>query len=284
MLRHLMIIMAFLTTPVVANSPATPGDRLILVGTQLAEIVFAIGAGEQVVATHGYREHIKGISSAAPIRGFGPTVRSAETLLAFRPSAIWYMEGGIDMPTLAALKALGIPLHGFPNGWQLTEVPRHVRSMAAALGRVDAGEALIGKFQASLQSISEMPPITPPPSGIFILAGGNRPLLTAGHDSDFHRLITLAGGKNASVHRGYQLLSAEEMLRIAPEIIFLLPAAISKDQTPGIAALPGVSLTPAARDGRYIAIEGHCLTDFGIETPACVQRLRHALLQVGQTP
>lgn len=277
MYRHLIIMLLCATGSVAANPSAAPGDRLILVGTQLAEIVFAVGAGQRVVATHGYRAHIKGIADVAPIRGFGPMVRSAETLLAFRPSAIWYMEGGIDAPALAALRSLDIPVRAFPSGWQLEDIPDHVRSIAKALERVEAGEVLIEEFQAALQSISGLSSLTPPPSGIFILAGGNRPLLTAGRDSDFDRLISLAGGRNASTHRGYQLLSAEEMLRIAPDIIFLLPEAMPSGQPPLVADLPGVSLTPAARQGRYEAIQGHCLTDFGIETPACVQQLRTSL-------
>ncbi len=256
-----------------------PGDRLIVVGTQLAEIVFALDAGDRVVATHGYRDHIPGVEAAEAIQGFGPAVRSAETLLSLRPSAIWFMESRIDEPTLDRLRSLNVPLGQFPNGWTLEAVPDHIASIAKALDRTRQGQQLIAQFNAEKQALSTLPPIADPPSAIFILAGGNRPMLTAGRDSDFQRLIDLAGGKNASSHRGFQLLSAEEMVRIAPDIIFLLDEALPAGRPPVVADLPGLRMTPAARTGRFREIAGHCLSDFGINTPACAQRLRDHLEQ-----
>ena len=104
-------------------------------------------------------------------------------------------------------------------------------------------------------------------------------MLTAGRDSDFQRLIDLARGVNASTHQGYQLLSAEETMRIAPEVIFLLDEAMPDGQPPVVIDLPGLRLTPAARAGRFVTIDGHCLTDFGIYTPSCVLKLRRDLEQ-----
>lgn len=280
-----MLVLSFCLAGSIAwanSSPeplADPGDRLILVGTQLSEIVFALDAGHRVAATHGYRGHIPGIDETPAIQGFGPAVRSAETLLSFRPTAIWFMDGRIDEPTLARLRTLDIPLEHFPNSWTLDEVSGHIASIALALNRSEKGQQLIGRFEAEKQALEALPILNDPPTAIFILAGGNRPMLTAGRDSNFQRLMDLAGGQNASTHRGFQLLSAEEMVRIAPDIIFLLDEALPPDRPPIVADLPGLRLTPAARAGRFREIAGHCLSDFGINTPACATRLRTALEQ-----
>lgn len=280
-LLSFLMCLATISSPGLANDPMKemedPGERLILVGTQLAEIVFALGAGERVAATHGYRDHIPSIEQTEAIRGFGPAVRSAETLLAFRPSAVWYMDSRIDEPTLAALAAIGTPLTRFPNAWTIEDIPAHIERIASALDRKAAGKALVADFLDQTAALAALPALDPQPSAIFILAGGNRPMLTAGRDSDFQRLMDLAGGRNASSHRGFQLLSAEEMMRIAPDIIFLLDEALPPGQPPVVAELPGLRFTPAARQGRYREIKGYCLSDFGINTPRCARRLRETL-------
>lgn len=102
-------------------------------------------------------------------------------------------------------------------------------------------------------------------------------MLVNGRDATFAELIHRAGGRNASQHEGYRLLSAEEMLRIAPDFIFVLDEAIDARGQAIVLDLPGLRQTPAGRNGRIQTIEGHCLTDFGINTPACVGRLRETL-------
>jgi iron complex transport system substrate-binding protein len=260
-------------------STAQSQERLVVAGQQLNEIIFALGAGDKVVATHGYREHIPGVESAAQVLGFGPMVRSAESLLAFRPTAVWVMDERIDEATLAQLRAVGIPVEQFPKSWTLDQVPDFIGDIARRLSVESAAAAVVTAFSLELAQVRSLQPLVAAPPSIFILAGGNRPMLTAGRDSDFQRLIDLARGVNASTHQGYQLLSAEETMRIAPEVIFLLDEALPDGQPPVVIDLPGLRLTPAARAGRFVTIDGHCLTDFGIYTPSCVLKLRRDLEQ-----
>jgi|GEM_PF-5334846 len=260
-------------------SSAQSQESLVVVGQQLNEIIFALGAGDQVVATHGYREHIAGVDSADQILGFGPMVRSAESLLAFRPTAIWVMDERIDEPTLAQLNSVGVTVEHFPKSWSLDQVPGFIEDIAKRLNVDSAASQVTARFMSDLAQVRALQPLDPAPPSIFILAGGNRPMLTAGRDSDFQRLSDLAGGFNASTHVGYQLLSAEETMRIAPELIFLLDEAMPAGQPPVVIDLPGLRLTPAAKASRFVTIDGHCLTDFGIYTPSCVLKLRHELEQ-----
>lgn len=277
-MRTSVIVLLLLLLPVRAIAE----ERLVVVGQQLNEIVFALGAGDRVVATHGYRDHIPGIDSAAQIQGFGPMVRSAENLLAYRPTAVWAMKGRVEDTVLQQLSAVGVPVELFPDSWRLEQIPAYIEDIAERLATKDSAQQVIDSFTRQHNKISALSSLEAAPAAIFILAGGNRPMLVAGADSDFQRLMDLAGGVNSSSHRGYQLLSAEETMRLAPEVIFLLDEAMPEGQPPVVTALPGLRLTPAARTGTFITIDGHCLTDFGIYTPACVISLRQSLEKVAR--
>lgn len=250
-------------------------ERLVIIGHQLTEIVFELGADDQVVGLHGYVDHIPGAAGLPRLRG--PRQTSAEGVLSFRPTTVWVMEDRASPEMLRQLEGVGVSVVSFPGDWALDEVPRRVVEVAEGLGRREAGEALARRFVEELNAISEMPPPAPR-RAMFVLGGGGRPLLVAGKDTTVAKMISLAGGVNVTEHSGYQLLGPEAIMRSAPELILMLADAKRDDGQPVILDLPGIRHTPAAREQRWQVVEGHCISGgMSLSTPACIRAIRRSL-------
>ncbi|RFA34626.1 hypothetical protein [Alkalilimnicola ehrlichii] len=86
-------------------------QRLVVIGHQLTEIVFALDAGDTVVGVHGYVDHIPGAAELPRLRG--PRQTSAESVLAFRPTDVWIMDGRATPEMAHQLQAVGINVQFF---------------------------------------------------------------------------------------------------------------------------------------------------------------------------
>lgn len=251
------------------------GERLVLIGHQLTEVVFALGAGERVVGVHGYVDHVAGAEALPRLRG--PRQTSAEGVLSLRPTQVWAMEGRGTPEMFERLERVGVPVTLFGGEWTLDDVPERILEVASALGESRAGERLAEQFMAELAAASTVA-AGDRPRAIFVLGGGGRPLLVAGDDTTVAEMIALAGGENVTEHSGYRLLSAEEVMRRAPELILMLPDAVGDGEVPVILALPGLRHTPAAQDGHWQVVPGHCISGgMGLSTPDCIRAIRTAL-------
>lgn len=253
-------------------------ERLVLIGHQLTEIAFALGAGDSVAGVHGYVDHIAGAEALPRLRG--PRQTSAEGVLSFRPTQVWAMEDRAAPEMFDQLQRVGVPVTLFGGEWTLDEVPERVIEVAQALGQRQDGEQLVEQFAAELAAAAETS-AGYRPRAMFVLGGGGRPLLVAGGDTTVADMIQLAGGENVTEHSGYQLLSAEAVMRSAPEVILMLPDAQQDGDVPVILDLPGIRHTPAAQQAQWHAVEGHCISGgMGLSTPGCISAIRASLREV----
>lgn len=277
-MRPLLLLLGLLgSTP----SAAAPPERIAVISAPVAEILFALGVGERIVALRGYVDHIPGAERVPRMRDGGPVLRSAEPVLAFRPQALWFSEGQVQPEVLAQLRAVGLALRAFPERFDEDALLATVAELGAEFGKREEAEAVAAQFRAEMEAIRRLPRLDPPPRALFVLAGGNRPQLIAGRDSLFTALIEMAGGLHPAEHEGYKLLSPEALIKLAPEIIFVIGEAIGPDGLPIVFSLPGMGQTPAGRARRFGIIGGHCLGHVGLSWPACVRAVRAALVGQG---
>ena len=90
------------------------------------------------------------------------------------------------------------------------------------------------------------------------------------------RMIQWAGGQNAiDSAGGMERLTPELIARLAPDVIIATDVGFDRVGSEAkFAALPGVSLTPAARAGRIYRVDETEVMYFGPRTPATVRKLR----------
>ena len=103
--------------------------------------------------------------------------------------------------------------------------------------------------------------------------------MNAGRDTTADAMIRLAGGQNALTDfEGYKPLSTEALTAAAPDVLLLPDHTLTTlGGETGLARVPGLTLTPAWRNRRIVAMDALLLLGFGPRTGAAVATLARRL-------
>ena len=242
-------------------------QRVVAVGGAVTEIVYALGAENLLVGTDttGYWPPP---AAALPKVGYQRTL-SAEGILSLRPDLLIVTAQAGPPAVLQQVQAAKISLLALEDGRSLQDVEEAVRVLAAALGRREAGAQLLANLMQQREALGRLTAAkNAPPRVLFLLHHGGGPPLVAGRETAADSIIALSGAENVVQDwRGYKPLTPESAVALAPDI--LLTTTQSLEQSGGAAALwrlPGLGLTPAARDKRLIAMDALLLLGFGPRT------------------
>lgn len=265
-----------------------PAERLVVIGGGLTEIVFALGAGDQVVATDTTSIYPPA-AEALPKLGYQRTL-AVEGVLALAPTRIIAGPEAGPPRVIDQLRGAGIPVQQLAEDYDLGTVSRRIRVLGAALKRDAAAEALAQSVEADLAALQAAIAAQGGrrPRVLFLLSVGQGAPMAAGRDTAAHAIITAAGGDNplgapgAAGYRGYKPLSVENAALADPEILLITRQSL--DLVGGIDALlaqPGLNMTQAARTRRVLALDALYLLGFGPRLPRAVADLAAQFRMVG---
>lgn len=128
-----------------------PAERLITLSPHLAELVFAAGAGKNLVATVAYSEYPK---AAASLPRVGDAFRTdVERVLALSPDLVIAWDSGNPRQAVAQLVSLGIPV------WSVeirepAEIAEVMRAIGEASGTAAEANVAAADFQRKLNQLS----------------------------------------------------------------------------------------------------------------------------------
>jgi len=249
-------------------------QRIVSIGGDVTEIVFALGAGDRVIAiddTATWPPEATELPSVGYMRALG-----AEGVLSVNPDLILLSEGSGPPEVVQQLEASGVPVVRVPYEQSLDGVRAKVGAVAGALGLEAEGQALIADFDAELAEIQAAVEALPEtPRALFLLTT-DTPMLAAGDQTSADSIIRLAGGENVmSQQSGYRPLSTESVVVAAPDHLILMAHVF--DGLEALRSNPILALTPAVTSGRVHAIDGTLLLGFGPRTPLAIRLLAEAL-------
>jgi iron complex transport system substrate-binding protein len=249
--------------------------RLVILGSNLAEMVTAMGGAHQVVGIGAGAEHIEELAHVPVIPGFRNT--SAENLLSLKPSAALVNSRQARPELIQQLELSGVTVHTFADDvGNIESVVHNLQKIGRVLNREAQSAKLIKQFYEELSEAKQrVAKVTSKPKGLFILSGGGRPTLVAGENTDIALLIEMAGGQNVTqgIH-GFKPMSQEKMLAAAPEFILVNTEGLEvKGDLPVSLSAPGALLTPAGKRQNIITLPSSYLTGLGINTPKAILSL-----------
>ena len=249
--------------PAASAAPAKKDDvRIVSAGSGVTEIIYALGAGDQVVAADATSSYPVEVNKL-PKLGYHKQL-SAEGILAMAPTML---VGTADMgppATLDQLKSAGLTIKALPVDNSVENIETRIEALATLLDKEDEGEKLWQEINVSLKQAQTLSDSHEKKARVmFVLAMGGRTPTVAGEGSAANAIINLAGGYNmaADDFKGYKALSNEALLLLAPEVIIYPGSVSNPDMTPEklLEQMPILKQTPAGKNGRIIAIDGTLL-------------------------
>jgi iron complex transport system substrate-binding protein len=245
-------------------SLAGPAQRVVSLAPSNTEILFAIGAGPQVVGRDDlsdYPAEVAGIQSVGGNMGNF----SSEAIVALKPDLVLVAE--ISPPELVkTLEGLGLTVFYLSNPTTLDGLYANIETVAKLTGHVDETAALIPSLKARVSAVdAKLVGVSEKPTVFYELdaTDPSKPY-TAGPGTFIDQLIQRAGAVNAAstLKDQYPQISLEELVVLNPDVILLSDSAYGV--TPEkVAARAGWGTLSAIKNGRVYPFDYHLLSNPG---------------------
>ena len=239
-------------------------EPLVTIGPSVTEIVYALGAGDQIIGTDQSSKTPEGAKVAK--LGYHRQL-SAEGLISLRPSRIIGTDNMGPPAVLEQLKAAGVEVTIMPSGNTLNDLYQQINALADLFDRESAGAELRQNLQKDITVVNKLAEKAKAKYGrttkvIYMMAYGGTPLI-AGGNTTLDSLISLVGAQNPAKvsFSGYKPVTAEALLTMAPDVILVGQAVLNtaKNADGVLKLLPGIQTTPAGKNKAVVAIDDTAL-------------------------
>jgi iron complex transport system substrate-binding protein len=255
-----MAIAALLAAPVAAQRP----QRIVSLIPAVTEILFAIGAGPQVVAVSSFDDYPP---EAKKLPRVGALLDpDLERILSLRPDFVVLYGSQQDLAQQLARSHIGVYTYRHAG---LADVTQTIREIGTRAGHEAEAQALASGIDASLDRIRQRVAGRPRPRTLLVFAheiGALRGIYASGGVGFLADMLDVAGGTNvfADVQRESVQATTELILARRPDVILEVrgdanEAGPLETEAAVWKALPSV---PAVRNGRI-----HFIVDERIVRP-----------------
>lgn len=232
---------------------ANGAERIVALSPSINEILFALGAGEEVIANTEYCNYPSEAKRRPKVGGyFSP---SLEKILALKPTLVILQENNAMLAS--KLERLGIRTIVIKID-TYRSIRESIFTIARAVNKKEEGAKIVGGLDRKLRSLAGIV------NGkkILMVFGQNtdlsKPLYVSGQNLYFDDIIRASGNRNAlqSSRKGQPVVNMEQVIGMNPDIVVLLaPNTAQMGLTPAELIRPWKKLPiDAARGNRiYVA-------------------------------
>jgi iron complex transport system substrate-binding protein len=237
-------------------------ERIVIAGGSLTEIVFALGAGDQVVGVDKTSSYPKSVKQLPQI-GYWKLL-NIEGILSLKPSLFITLSDAEPKNVISQVnqaKVDVLSLQRVPGTIDLLYL--NITKIADKLNKQSEGQQLINRIKNNLIQIQDKIANQPNKAKVLFLMSMGGTNSVAGKNTTADALITIAGGENLATHISYKTYTPESLIAMNPEVIVLNNHSI--EQLGGMEKLntiAGITQTAAFKNHRIITIDDSYL--FGI--------------------
>lgn len=252
-------------------------SRLVSVGGAATEIVYALGAGDKLVArdqTSTYPEEARELVDIGYMRRLSP-----EGVLSVNPTGILLSEGSGPPETLEVLKKASVPIVIIPDDYTGEGVLTKIEIVGKALGLEGKAKRLADDVARDLKAAEKISTSQNPRKRVlFIISAQDGRITASGTGTGANGIITLAGGVNAiEAYPGYKQLTDEAIEKAAPDMILTMNIGKDSVRKDELLKNPALANSPAGRSGNIVQMDSLYLLGFGPRTGAASRELSEKL-------
>lgn len=275
-LRVALILALAACVPLMAQAPL----RIISLVPNLTEMLFAIGAGPQVVAVSSFDRDPEAVRALPRVGALlDPDV---ERILSLRPDLV--ITYGSQAELKAQLARTGIAAFDYRHGG-LADALATLRALGLRTGHQAEADALALRIERQIAATRARVAGRPRPRTLLVFGrepGSLRNIYAVGGTGFLHDMLEAAGGHNvfADVARESVQATTEVILARAPEVILEIRGGTdpARADVPGDrAAWQTLASVPAVRQGRIVVLQGSWLTVPGPRVADAIDRFAAAL-------
>jgi iron complex transport system substrate-binding protein len=202
---------------------AQPAQRIISIAPSNTELLFAVGAGAQVVGREelsDYPEAARKVESIGSVYG----KLNTEAIVALKPDLVLAAE--INAPEqVKSLEDLGLTVYYLSNPADFDGLYENLKIVGALTGQAAEADQLRRSIAARYQAVTEKVAASSGKPKVFYEIDATDPAkpFTAGPGTFIDRLIDLAGGHNIgqALKDQFAAISSEELVKQNPDLIIL---------------------------------------------------------------
>ncbi|MGL4615273.1 MAG: cobalamin-binding protein [Shewanella sp.] len=195
---------------------AQPAKRIVALSPHSVEMLYAIGAGDAIVATTDYADYPEAAKHIPRIGGYYGI--QMERVLALAPDLIVVWDSGNKAEDISQLKELGFTLyHSSPN--RLEDVARELEELGELTGKREQAKQMAADYRAQLMALRLENEHKTAVKVFYQL--WSTPLMTVSKNSWIQQLIDVCHGQNVfyAAPSDYPQVSLENVLLVMPEVI-----------------------------------------------------------------
>jgi iron complex transport system substrate-binding protein len=242
--------------------------RIVSIAPSATEILFAIGAGDRIIADTTYCDYPPAAAKLPKIGGYSnPDV---EKILALSPDLVLGARGN-PVELINQLHALKLTVAAIDADGSLEQVFESIRLIGRIAGERQQATDLVKTLEArQMAVVKKMADLDDAmrPRVLFVFVPGD--LFSAGKGSFIDEIIRLGGGENiaAKSKSAWPQLSMETVIADDPQVILVLPGSMGDKHKPmsdadavaRFRALPRWKTISAVKNGRIHVLEDDAMT------------------------
>ncbi len=252
-------------------------ERIVSLSPTATEMLFAIGAGDQVEAVDDQSNY----PSDAPVTDLSGYEPNVEAIVSNDPDLVVYSTEPGDLGT--ALVGLGISALQQPAAATLEDVYDQIDQLGVATGNELEAEAVVETMRAEIESIAAS--IEPPSEPVTYYHELDDTYYSVTSSTFIGQLYSLVGLKNIADEAkgaggGYPQLSAEYIVDADPDLIFLADTKCCGQSSRTVAKRPGWDRIAAVETGGVIPLDDDVASRWGPRVVDYLRRIAEAVADV----